>query len=36
MSATRYAVMMLRYAETNIPPTPRTYRRRIPGGWMAA
>jgi phage terminase large subunit-like protein len=34
LSATRYAVMMLRYAETNVPPKPRTFRRA--GHWMAA
>src|SRR5215831_17620766 len=37
MSATRYAVMMLRYARTSQPPRPRSY---PPyggfGGWMAA
>jgi phage terminase large subunit-like protein len=35
MSATRYGVMMLRYARTDVPPKPR---RRAPGfgGWMAA
>ncbi len=37
MSATRYAVMMLRYARTNIPPKPRMYRPYGgAGGWMAA
>ena len=34
MSATRYAIMMLRYAKTDIPPKPRSIRGRI-GGWMA-
>ena len=34
MSATRYAVMMLRHARTDIPPKPRSIRRGI-GGWMA-
>jgi Terminase RNaseH-like domain len=34
MSATRYAVMMLRYARTNIPPKPRSIPRGI-GSWMA-
>jgi hypothetical protein len=36
MSATRYGVMMLRYARTNIPPKPRTCRPYGLGGWMAA
>jgi hypothetical protein len=36
MSATRYALMMLRYARTNIPPKPRSYRPYGIGGWMAA
>jgi phage terminase large subunit-like protein len=36
MSASRYAVTMLRYARTNIPPKPRTYRPHGAGGWMAA
>jgi phage terminase large subunit-like protein len=36
MSATRYAVMMLRYGRTNVPPKPRTYRPYSAGGWMAA
>jgi phage terminase large subunit-like protein len=35
MSATRYAVMMLRYARSNIPPKPRSIRRGL-GSWMAA
>jgi phage terminase large subunit-like protein len=35
MSATRYAVMMLRYAKTSLPPKPRE-RRASGGGWMAA
>jgi phage terminase large subunit-like protein len=35
MSATRYAVMMLRYARTDIPPKPRSIP-RFRGGWMAA
>jgi hypothetical protein len=35
MSATRYAVMMLRYARTDIPPKPRSIRSGR-GGWMAA
>ena len=34
MSATRYAVMMLRYAKTDIPPKPRSIRLGR-GGWMA-
>ena len=33
MAATRYGVMMLRYARANIPPRPRSIRR---GSWMAA
>jgi hypothetical protein len=36
MSATRYAVMMLRYARTNIPPKPRSFPRASRGGWQAA
>jgi len=37
MSATRYAVMMLRYARTSIPPQPRRYRGYAGAdGWMAA
>jgi phage terminase large subunit-like protein len=35
MSATRYAVMMLRYAQTNEPPRKRTFRRHV-GHWMSA
>jgi phage terminase large subunit-like protein len=35
MSATRYAVMMLRYARTDIPPKPRSIRSGR-AGWMAA
>jgi phage terminase large subunit-like protein len=35
MSATRYAIMMLRYARTEGPPKPREIRRSR-GGWMAA
>jgi phage terminase large subunit-like protein len=35
MSATRYAVMMLRYARTSVPPKPRSLRLSR-GGWMAA
>jgi hypothetical protein len=35
MSATRYAVMMLRYARTDVPPKPRSIRRGS-GSWMAA
>ena len=35
MSATRYAIMMLRYAKTDIPPKPRSIP-RFRGGWMAA
>ena len=35
MSATRYALMMLRYSRTNIPPKARSIRRGI-GSWMAA
>jgi hypothetical protein len=35
MSATRYAVMMLRYARTNLPPKPRSLRWNR-GGWQAA
>jgi phage terminase large subunit-like protein len=35
MSATRYALMMLRYAKTDIPPKPRSIRRSS-GSWMAA
>jgi hypothetical protein len=36
MSATRYAVMMLRYAKTSLPPKPRSSGRQGGGGWMAA
>jgi len=37
MSATRYAVMMLRFARTNIPPRRRSYRAYAgAGGWMSA
>jgi hypothetical protein len=35
MSATRYAMMMLRYARTDIPAKPRSIRSGR-GGWMAA
>jgi phage terminase large subunit-like protein len=35
MSATRYAIMMLRYAKTSLPPKPRSSGRRA-GSWMAA
>jgi phage terminase large subunit-like protein len=35
MAATRYAVMMLRYARTNMPPKPRSFWVRG-GSWMAA
>jgi hypothetical protein len=35
MSATRYAVMMLRHARADIPPKPRSIRRGL-GGWMSA
>jgi phage terminase large subunit-like protein len=35
LSATRYAVMMLRFAETNTPPARRSIRPGR-GGWMAA
>jgi hypothetical protein len=35
MSATRYAVMSLRYARTSLPPKPRSLRLSR-GGWMAA
>jgi phage terminase large subunit-like protein len=35
LSATRYAVMMLRHAETSEPPVKRTIRRST-SGWMAA
>jgi hypothetical protein len=35
MSATRYAVMMLRYARTDVPPKPRSIRSSR-AGWMAA
>jgi hypothetical protein len=34
MAATRYGVMMLRYARTSVPPKPRSIRRG--GSWMAA
>ena len=34
MSATRYAIMMLRYAKTDIPPKPRSIRLGR-GGWIA-
>lgn len=33
MSATRYAIMMTRYAKTDIPLKPRLFRPR--GGWMS-
>src|SRR6516162_7724006 len=33
MSATRYAVMMLRYAETSLPPRPRAF--SPPRSWMS-
>jgi hypothetical protein len=36
MSATRYAVMMLRYARTNIAPKLRSFPRALRGGWQAA
>jgi hypothetical protein len=36
MSATRYAVMMLRFACTNMPPKRRRLWRGGGGGWMAA
>jgi hypothetical protein len=37
MSATRYAIMMLRYARTTLPPEPRRYPRQAAGGsWMSA
>jgi Terminase RNaseH-like domain len=35
LSATRYAIMMLRYARTDVPPKPRSIRSSR-GGWMAA
>jgi hypothetical protein len=35
MAATRYAIMMLRYARTDIPPKPRSIRRGL-SSWMAA
>jgi hypothetical protein len=35
MSTTRYAMMMLRYARTDIPAKPRSIRSGR-GGWMAA
>jgi hypothetical protein len=35
MSATRYAVMMLRHARADIPAKPRSIRRGL-GGWMSA
>jgi Terminase RNaseH-like domain len=35
MSATRYAVMMLRYARTNLPHRPRRWM-STRGGWQAA
>ena len=35
MSATRYAIMMLRHARTDIPAKPRSIRRGL-GGWMSA
>jgi hypothetical protein len=35
MSATRYGMMMLRYARTDIPPKRRLWRGGG-GGWMAA
>jgi hypothetical protein len=35
MSATRYGVMMLRHARTNLPAKPRSIRRGL-GGWMSA
>jgi hypothetical protein len=34
MSATRYGVMMLRHARTDIPPKPRSIRLGR-GGWMS-
>jgi hypothetical protein len=37
LSVTRYALMMLRYARTSLPPKPRSVGSRIVrGGWMAA
>jgi phage terminase large subunit-like protein len=36
LSATRYALMMLRYASTNMPPARRSYRPYAGGGWMSA
>lgn len=36
MSATRYAIMMLRYAKTSLPPKPRSSGRQGGAGWMAA
>jgi hypothetical protein len=36
ISASRYAMMMLRYGQTSIPPKPRSYRPYGVGGWMAA
>ena len=36
MSATRYAIMMLRYAQTNMPPKLRSSRGAGAGSWMAA
>jgi phage terminase large subunit-like protein len=36
MSATRYALMMLRYAKTSLPPKPRSSGRQGGAGWMAA
>jgi hypothetical protein len=36
LSATRYGVMMLRYAENLIPPKPRDFNVARRGHWMAA
>jgi len=36
MSATRYAIMMLRYAKTSLSPKPRSSGRQGGAGWMAA
>jgi Terminase RNaseH-like domain len=37
ISASRYAMMCLRYGQTSIPPKPRSYRPHIGlGGWMSA
>jgi hypothetical protein len=36
ISASRYAMMALRYGQTTIPPKPRSYRAHAGTSWMAA